>query len=248
MLLLKGVKFNDLQNLLNFIYNGEVRMPQNQIASFLTLAEDLQIKGLTHEKAAKIREATLKRPLPVVRSKEGPPAKAPRPSVAIKNPPTTDTASPTAARTDLQVETEQNDFLENYIEEIAEEQEEDDPDEMFEDYGGIGLPTYGKVFNPNDLIKVLPSDDNKPQAECNSCHMLFKSPPNCRAHVLRMHAPPVFFQCKICDKVTKGSSMFRDHVQKRHGVRGVHIVENYAKIPSEEAIASIVLKDFPSRS
>ena len=232
MLLLKGVKFNDLQNVLNFIYNGEVRIPQCQIASFLSLAEDLQIKGLTHEKAAKIKEATLKRPLPV-RKHEGPPAKIPRPSGPSPHPSTN-----TSTKSDVQ-EPEQT--LDSYIEEINEEGDpHEDQDNRLQDFGGLGLPASGKAFNASEFIKVLPSDDGKPKAECNACHMIFKSPPNCRAHVVRAHGPPVFFQCKICDKVVKGSSMFRDHTQKRHGVRGVNIVENYAKIPTEEAIASVL--------
>ena len=47
LLYLKGVKFIDLQSVLNFMYHGEVNVAQEELNSFLTVAEDLQVKGLT---------------------------------------------------------------------------------------------------------------------------------------------------------------------------------------------------------
>ena len=46
-LYLKGVKFTDLQYVLNFMYHGEVNVGQEELNSFLAVAEDLKIKGLT---------------------------------------------------------------------------------------------------------------------------------------------------------------------------------------------------------
>eukprot|EP00092_Neocalanus_flemingeri_P007788 GFUD01008408.1.p1 GENE.GFUD01008408.1~~GFUD01008408.1.p1 ORF type:complete len:332 (-),score=86.07 GFUD01008408.1:2-997(-) len=47
LLYLKGVKFTDLQSVLNFMYHGEVNVAQEELNSFLTVAEDLRVKGLT---------------------------------------------------------------------------------------------------------------------------------------------------------------------------------------------------------
>ena len=47
LLYLKGVEFTDLQAVLNFMYHGEVNVAQEELNSFLTVAEDLQVKGLT---------------------------------------------------------------------------------------------------------------------------------------------------------------------------------------------------------
>ena len=44
---LHGVTYNNLTSILDFIYNGEVDIEQENLNSFLTLAEELQIKGLT---------------------------------------------------------------------------------------------------------------------------------------------------------------------------------------------------------
>ena len=45
---LRGVTFSDLSSILDFIYNGEVNIAKEDLNSFLGVAEDLQIKGLTN--------------------------------------------------------------------------------------------------------------------------------------------------------------------------------------------------------
>ena len=47
LLYMKGVKFADLQSVLNFMYHGEVNVAQEELNSFLAVAEDLRVKGLT---------------------------------------------------------------------------------------------------------------------------------------------------------------------------------------------------------
>merc|ERR1712106_461890 len=51
LLYLKGVEFTDLQSVLNFMYHGEVNVAQEELNSFLSVAEDLQVKGLTQNKS-----------------------------------------------------------------------------------------------------------------------------------------------------------------------------------------------------
>ena len=48
---LRGVASQDLQHILTFMYCGEVSIAQEQINSFLVVAEDLQVKGLTQNKS-----------------------------------------------------------------------------------------------------------------------------------------------------------------------------------------------------
>ena len=47
LLYLKGVKYTELQSVLNFMYLGEVNVAQEELNSFLSVAEDLRVKGLT---------------------------------------------------------------------------------------------------------------------------------------------------------------------------------------------------------
>ena len=52
LLYIKGVSFSDLESLLDFMYYGEVNIAQENLNSFLSVAEELQIKGLTQSSTA----------------------------------------------------------------------------------------------------------------------------------------------------------------------------------------------------
>ena len=47
LLYLKGVSFRDMEAVLNFMYHGEVNVAQDDLNSFLQVAEDLRVKGQT---------------------------------------------------------------------------------------------------------------------------------------------------------------------------------------------------------
>ena len=51
LLYLKGVKHRELQSVLDFIYHGEVNIAQDELNSFLSVAEELQVKGLTQNQS-----------------------------------------------------------------------------------------------------------------------------------------------------------------------------------------------------
>ena len=44
---MKGMKFEDLYTIIGFLYLGEVNIFQESLDSFLNIAEDLKLKGLT---------------------------------------------------------------------------------------------------------------------------------------------------------------------------------------------------------
>ena len=52
LLYMKGVKYADLQAVLNFMYHGEVNVAQEELNSFLSVAEDLRVKGLTQNQSS----------------------------------------------------------------------------------------------------------------------------------------------------------------------------------------------------
>ena len=57
LLYMKGVKCQDMKSLLDFMYHGEVNVAQEELNSFLAVAEDLSVKGLTQNKP---QESSLK--------------------------------------------------------------------------------------------------------------------------------------------------------------------------------------------
>jgi len=51
LIYLRGVKFMDIQSVLNFMYHGEVNVAQEELNTFLSVAEDLKVKGLTQNQS-----------------------------------------------------------------------------------------------------------------------------------------------------------------------------------------------------
>ena len=95
LLYLRGVRFSDLQSVLTFMYNGEVNVAQEELNSFLMVAEELRVKGLTQTQGegakasppASMPSRPESQPLPLLAASSPlpstpPPAKRPRPSTA----------------------------------------------------------------------------------------------------------------------------------------------------------------------
>ena len=57
LLYLKGVKYEEILLVLNFMYHGEVNVAQDELNSFLSVAEDLQVKGLSQNQPKSSRPA-----------------------------------------------------------------------------------------------------------------------------------------------------------------------------------------------
>jgi len=115
LLYLKGVKYQDLEAVLNFMYHGEVNVAQEELNSFLQVAEDLRVKGLTQNNASdrasaapaatapkdihsrllpkpepRVSDTPPSRPRPHDPSSTPPPNKRPRPSPMPRPPPPED--------------------------------------------------------------------------------------------------------------------------------------------------------------
>jgi len=63
LLYLKGVKYTDMQAVLNFMYQGEVSVAQEELNSFLSVAEELKVKGLTQNDSSSHQTKTNSPPL-----------------------------------------------------------------------------------------------------------------------------------------------------------------------------------------
>ena len=96
LLYLKGVKYKELVCVLNFMYQGEVNVAQEELNTFLAVAEDLKVKGLTQGNSSSSDNKTKSEPKSAPRSvSEQPAAKRPRPAPV-------QTYQPTAQDDDIQ--------------------------------------------------------------------------------------------------------------------------------------------------
>ena len=60
LLYLKGVKSTELSNVLSFMYQGEVNVAQESLNTFLSVAEELQVKGLTQGGGQQSQQSSVK--------------------------------------------------------------------------------------------------------------------------------------------------------------------------------------------
>lgn len=99
LLYLKGVKYQELLSVLNFMYQGEVNVAQEELNSFLAVAEDLRVKGLTQSnsgsKSSSSPSHRNREPPPPERDPV-PPPKKPRPTPIAPKPSTAPSFAPSA--------------------------------------------------------------------------------------------------------------------------------------------------------
>ena len=62
LIFMRGLKFEDLAAIVDFIYLGEANVSQESLDNFLALAEELKLKGLTGSDARRDEEENIERP------------------------------------------------------------------------------------------------------------------------------------------------------------------------------------------
>jgi len=236
LLYLKGVKYQEMLSVLNFMYQGEVNVAQEELNSFLAVAEELRVKGLTQntQETSKQRSPPPRDPVP--------PPKRPRPA-----PP-----PPAPTRTQQQVYRPQ----EQREEEVAEVQEvqtvkaepreqqgyqenhesavalEDTYQEDYGDYGqyegqyeGIDPNTGLPLADGNkDLESMLNSKCAKMVSEegqsvwgCLECPYQSQNRHNVLAHIEVHHVVHGGHKCELCPSISPTRNALRMHYKRKHG-------------------------------
>ena len=58
LLFLRGITYQEMSAILDFMYNGEAKVQQNQLDAFLAVSEELKIRGLSTENKGYSRDST----------------------------------------------------------------------------------------------------------------------------------------------------------------------------------------------
>jgi len=244
LLYLKGVKFSDLTAVLNFMYHGEVNVAQEELNSFLAVAEELRVKGLTQNNqsgnnssssskkepfsaAPRPQAAAPRLPDPV------PPPKKPRPAAA----PTYAThddddiqeVMPTVKTEPLQAAAAAPEPYQQQ-EQGGQLQQVDDgmgyDEEGYEDYGQYGAEGgYEGTLVDADGNKGFQSPEDFKQyiiktekgRTCSICHgFSHKSEYNVKNHIESKHFPNSFaYSCGTCG-TNVGTQMALDKHMTQH--------------------------------
>jgi len=235
LLYLKGVGFSELQAVLNFMYHGEVNVAQEELNTFLAVAEELQVKGLTQGGGGSNQNPSSKpksdppppRPRPPEPSRAPAPAPRPRPtapptsSAPFVPPPSHSDIADDDIQEVMPIKTELPSSYQptapaatpHHQGTVASMEEEQYGEEGYEDYGGYeGGEGYGDG-------SMLEGDQNKGLVDehilttgggfsCGICGKEFAKRPVCKRHVKELHLGLGHCACPTCGKV-----LARSHVQ-----------------------------------
>jgi len=245
LLYLKGVKFSDLQSVLNFMYHGEVNVAQEELNSFLAVAEELRVKGLTQNNQGGSSGASSKKdsfstaPRPQAAAPRipdpVPPPKKPRPAAAPSYSGHDDDdiqeVIPTVKTEPLQAAAVASEPYQQQ-EQSGQLQQVDDgmgyDEEGYEDYG-----QYGAEGGYEGTL--VDADGNKGGGQeeaylervgenlflCTLCQKQVPRKDNAKRHVRLKHLAdhgPKRWTCEVCERNYKTNLSLDDHRRQAHGL------------------------------
>jgi len=220
LLYLKGVKYTELQSVLNFMYHGEVSVAQEELNSFLAVAEDLKVKGLTQNSPG---EDSLKNNSKPEAYKQN---NKPRLPQAIVGPKRARIVEPTPAEEYHQevvlVKSEPCEEQAQHGGTVAVDQsysyEEYQYEEGYQDMPGVGGHSagFGSSAGLESVIQAKMSKNSEGEWQCNDCFKTSKVKTNIFEHIEAAHVESPGYQCEICYKIYRTRSSFRKHKNVNH--------------------------------
>jgi len=244
LLYLKGVKYKELVCVLNFMYQGEVNVAQEELNSFLSVAEELRVKGLTQgnnstsdSKPKSEQKPAQSRSIPT----ELPPPKRPRPAPAQSS----SYQSPTVDDDDIQevvpVKSEPGGGIaadnSGYVGDqgagaVALDDTYADENYDYGAYGEAGYDDGSGMIDPNTGLPLAGADGNKDvfdselnskvqrlsdgQYSCTDCDFTSKYTTSIKRHVESKHIVTTGYHCNICQQYCATRNALTIHKSRYH--------------------------------
>ena len=201
LLYLRGTSRKIIQSLLNYIYSGETSVKQDELATFMSLAESLKVHGLAGEFSEKVEEDR-KEPIQneirysdVIEKEEK--IFESRTNTSFENPITSSKTS---------------DQTFNEIDDIAQENEY--VDKYSEDHNQI-MNTDEEEYDKRMAELMMKNENGKFEWMCKKCPYRSKNKAHVQEHVQK-HILGFAIKCKYCEKTFKMKMYIRQHVRMCH--------------------------------
>jgi len=231
LLYLKSVKYSDLVSILNFMYHGEVNIAQEDLSSFLAVAQDLKVKGLTQPPTSSTPTPGHK---PHKRSNSGPRAVA-----SANNNPETPNSKLSNKIHELKHELLESDDDDNANDEKENSYHENDSSSDLDtintckalqkyDNGesqlnlsgdlGLDLDSVTGAGEADTLLSQhiqRQSGGDRTDYVCLICQKVCKSRDECANHI-EVHHMKIARQCPYCAMELTSRGGLRQHISRKH--------------------------------
>jgi len=234
LLYLKGVKYRELVAVLNFMYQGEVNVAQDDLNSFLSVAEELQVKGLTQGSSSGNNQSKSSSSVPKPEAKATPSTPSVRNVPEMKKPRVVSQAPAVIDDDDIQevvpVKSEPgagSSMDQAHAQYLGGDQgavalEDSYQDEAY-DYEGYDDGSAG-VIDPNTGLPYAGSDGNKELMTslgggkwlCLECSYVSDAT-NVKYHLEAKHFGSQYsYQCQHCETVLPNRKALNNHLYRKH--------------------------------
>jgi len=243
VLYLKGVTYRDMESVLNFMYHGEVNVAQDDLNSFLAVAEELRVKGLTQSTSGGSDASntstlpTKSTSLPSRRRPSEDPHQAPSSNAPIKRPrppPPPAPRAPVAAQQAVEEDDEIQEYVPVKSEPAAQQQEMyEDPSQGAAAGGGMMMTTedsmqydesygaYEEGYDEGAYYQEGGQETAGGAGEKQRCELCGKlvHPRALKRHIQLAHSTSQeASQCHLCQAVVKSAMYLKDHLRRKHNV------------------------------
>jgi len=237
LLYLKGVRYTDLQSVLNFMYHGEVNVAQEELNTFLAVAEDLKVKGLTQNNSSEKEKKSERYSQPAKSLKPAPRPpdrdslpiqKRPRPAAPSNPSPILSTLSHTDDYDDIQevvpVKTEPRDSI-------------PPPQPMPQQHPSPMVPISQEMYNPVPSRELTPAPEDHQlayqeenyedysQYEVEQEYEGGMGAEGMNKGSLQVASTEEGHQCLLCGAVMKHMRNMKRHFADKHSEQQTHVCQ-----------------------
>ena len=212
VLCMEGLSKHDLTNILDYIYNGEIQLYQEELDRFMTIARRFKLDGLIRP-GTEIDEKPWDIPL---QNELGSIAELNTVSYITserETEPSTGSHKPWDIPTQHEIEPNSEP---NIVSDIISETKPK-PDTVSHKQEIVLLPSEHK-HKLNEKLEEYFTLEITGMYTCNVCPKVAKHKSHMKEHV-ETHVDGLKFQCKLCDKSYKQGSTLRSHIAKFHKLK-----------------------------
>ena len=194
LLCLEGITSADLDNIMDYVYNGEVKIFQDDLDRFLTVAERFKLEGLLGDKESGVDESIIQQPIDPIPVPRGRPRARPN-----------------------QVKREENCVID---ETNTNDATTYDPDTKSRELA-VAEPVKVNMSGEDKLILEEKINRNVERAvngmfKCTLCGKEAKQKIQIQYHIEGIHMEGLSLPCNICGKTFRSRNAFTIHKFREH--------------------------------